>query len=119
MTKTRYDATHFDALAIRLLELAGELKGLGRTVREEQLGEFELHDRKPKEWLTKLEAWVTVARRKLREESLREQGARKAQEILARDRRRHERRAKDLARETRETTRKKAEASKTKRPRAK
>lgn len=85
MTKSSYDPERFDALAMRLFEVASELKGLGRVVQEEKLTEFQLHDRKPLEWLGKLEAWTASARRKLKDEVLREIGARKAREILARE----------------------------------
>jgi len=86
MTKTSYDADQFDALALRLFEIACELKALGRAVQDERLTEFALHDRKPREWLGKLEAWTAGARRKLNDEVLREMGARKAREMLARER---------------------------------
>lgn len=86
MTKTSYDADRFDALALRLFEVACDLKALGRAVRDERLADFQLHDRKPQEWLGKLEAWTANARRKLNDEMLREIGARKARELLARER---------------------------------
>jgi hypothetical protein len=88
MTKTIYNSERFDALALRLFAVASDLKALGRTLEEERLADFELHDRKPQEWLAKLEAWTAVARRKLKDEMLRELGARKAREVLEREGRR-------------------------------
>ena len=94
MTKTRFNDERFEKLALRFFELAGAMKALAQTTREEQLTQLELHDRKAQEWLGKLEVWAKVARRKVRDERLREIGARHARELLERDRRRKERVAK-------------------------
>jgi hypothetical protein len=82
MTKSRYDAERFDDLARRLLDVACDLKGLARTVSDEGLTDFALHDRKPREWLGKLEAWTTKARSKLKDAALRELGAELARDVL-------------------------------------
>lgn len=98
MTKSRYDGDRFEKLALRLFELAGTMKALAQTTREEQLTQLELHDRKAQEWLGKLESWAKAARRKARDETLREIGARHARELLERERRRKERAARSTSR---------------------
>lgn len=86
MTKSRYDAERFDDLARRLLDVACDLKGLARTVSDEGLEDFALHDRKPREWLGKLEDWAAKARRKLKDAALREMGAELARDVLEQER---------------------------------
>jgi hypothetical protein len=86
MTKSRYDAARFDDLARRLMDVACDLKGLARTVSDEGLEEFALHDRKPREWLSKLEDWTIKARGKLKDAALREIGAELARGVLQKER---------------------------------
>jgi hypothetical protein len=61
MTLERYDPDRIDRLSLRVLDLCTRLRTLANRCRDEQLPPVELHDRKPQEWLDRLEDWLFQA----------------------------------------------------------
>ncbi len=58
MTLDPYTPDRLDELALRLLDLAGQARGMARRARQEQLDQLPLHAKKALEWLTRLEEWA-------------------------------------------------------------
>ena len=57
MTLIPFPSADLDRLALRLLDLTGEVRRLARRTREQELDAVPLHANKIQEWLTKLESW--------------------------------------------------------------
>ena len=62
MTLEPYDPKKLDALALRLLDLAAEVRKMAQRSRRYRVEDLELHDKKAGEWCTKLGQWVRKAR---------------------------------------------------------
>jgi hypothetical protein len=58
MTLEPYTPDRLDELALRVLDVCGQLRGMARRARDERLQEFALHDKKALEWLAHLEEWA-------------------------------------------------------------
>jgi len=61
MTLNPYDPTMLDHFALRLLDLAGEMRHMAQRSREYAIDDFALHDKKALEWIANLERWVRKA----------------------------------------------------------
>jgi hypothetical protein len=61
MTREAYDPARLDSLAIRLFDVAAQVRRLSQTARSAGLDQVELHDRKALEWIEKLERWGVSA----------------------------------------------------------
>lgn len=61
MTREAYDPGRLDALALRLFDVAAQVRRLSQCSRGKGLEQVELHDRKALEWIEKLERWVVGA----------------------------------------------------------
>ncbi len=57
MTLDPYTPDRLDELALRVLDVCSQLRGMARRARDEQLAQFALHDKKALEWLARLEEW--------------------------------------------------------------
>jgi hypothetical protein len=61
MTLNPYDPTMLDQFALRLLDLAAEIRQMAQRSREYAIDDFALHDKKSLEWIANLERWVRKA----------------------------------------------------------
>jgi len=61
MTLEAYDPQRLDALALRVLDVAANLRSMANQCRENNLAGPVLHDKKASEWLAKLEHWSQQA----------------------------------------------------------
>lgn len=61
MTREAYDASRLDALALRLFDVAAQVRRLSVEAHAAELQHVELHDRKALEWIEKLERWAVGA----------------------------------------------------------
>lgn len=61
MTREAYEPERLDALALRLLDLCGQVRRLAVAARTAEIPAVELHDRKALEWIEKLEQWAVGA----------------------------------------------------------
>jgi hypothetical protein len=61
MTREAYDTGRLDALALRLFDVAAQVRRLSLSAHSTGLEQVELHDRKALEWIEKLERWVVGA----------------------------------------------------------
>jgi hypothetical protein len=82
MTLIPFPSADLDRLALRLLDLTGEVRRLARRTREQELDAVPLHANKIQEWLTKLESWSLDAAARTEAEINRQHGARRARELL-------------------------------------
>jgi hypothetical protein len=80
MTREAYDSARLDSLALRLLDLAGQVRHLAQAARAQELPSVELHDRKALEWIEKLEQWAVVAGSDVDRQAKLAASARKAQQ---------------------------------------
>lgn len=61
MTLEVYDSAKLDLLALRVLDVAANLRSMAHQCRENELQGLVLHDKKASEWLAKLEQWSQQA----------------------------------------------------------
>jgi hypothetical protein len=80
MTLEPYDSDRLDQLAMRVFDLAARLRAMAVLSRHEELPPQPLHDRKPLEWLEKLEDWLLRNEAELSHAVIKNQGARRARE---------------------------------------
>jgi hypothetical protein len=86
MTLEPYRPDRLDALALRVLDLAAQVRRMAQVVRENELAAVELHDRKALEWIEKLEKWGVGAEADLHRQALLAKSARKARQVQDRSR---------------------------------
>ncbi len=79
MTLTPFPPDRLDELALRLLDLAGTVRGMSLKSRENSVPDFELHGQKIDEWLAHLEDWAHDGAARLETALIRQRGARRAQ----------------------------------------
>ncbi|HEY2839263.1 MAG TPA: hypothetical protein VGJ26_08950 [Pirellulales bacterium] len=91
MTLSRFSPETLDALALRVLDLAGMLREMAKTAREKDVRNFELNANKAHEWLSLLERWGLDAQHELAVEVAREMGARRAEAARPRSRKKAKR----------------------------
>jgi hypothetical protein len=82
MTLIPFPSADLDRLALRLLDLTGDVRRLARRTREQELDAVPLHANKIQEWLTKLESWSLDAAARTEAEINRQRGAKRARELL-------------------------------------
>jgi hypothetical protein len=86
MTLKPYDAARWDELALRLVDVACEVRQLARACREAPNAAPAVHDKKALEWLVNLERWAGECRTRLEIAQLRQRGARQAESFTSRKR---------------------------------
>lgn len=79
MTLAPFPPERLDALALRLLDLAGVVRQMANKSRENVVDEFELHGQKVDEWLAHLEDWAHDGAARLETALIRQRGVRRAQ----------------------------------------
>ena len=79
MTLSAFPPESLDALALRVLDLAGVLRAMAKEARDHDLQGFQLNSKKAHEWLDQLEHWGAAAKGELQLELIREQGRRRAE----------------------------------------
>ncbi len=62
MTLQPYGPAELDHFALYLFDLAANTRQMAQDCREFEIDELALHDKKAREWCTKLEDWVHRAR---------------------------------------------------------
>ena len=77
MTLQTYDPRQVDELALRLLDLAANVRQMANRSRENGIAEFALHDKKALEWCAKLEQWAHKTRSDLEVRILQEKAERR------------------------------------------
>jgi hypothetical protein len=75
MTLEPYDGAQLDQLSLRLLDVVCLLRRMAAATREGSLEKVVLHDRKPLEWIARLETWAEASVTRVEAAALREQGA--------------------------------------------
>ncbi|MGL4595459.1 MAG: hypothetical protein ACRCUY_12100 [Thermoguttaceae bacterium] len=58
MTISHYSPENLDSCALRLFDIAAELRGIAKEARRRDLGNFPVHDKKAIIWIEQLEIWV-------------------------------------------------------------
>ena len=58
MTLSQYTPEMFDHMALRLLDVAAVIRKMGEQVRENEIEQVEIHDKKLIEWCEKIESWT-------------------------------------------------------------
>lgn len=81
MTLIPYSPAELDCLALRMLDLAAEVRNIARRQREQELDAIPLHGNKIQEWLRRLEAWSHDAKSRADAEFNKQLGARRAREL--------------------------------------
>ena len=81
MTREAYDAGRLDALALRLFDVAAQVRRLSLSAHCTGLEQVELHDRKALEWIEKLERWVVGAESDLDRQSKLQAASSKAKQF--------------------------------------
>ena len=79
MTLAAFTPDSLDDLALRILDLAGVVRDMANTSRENGLDHMSLHVNKVREWLTRLEDWANDGSAKLETSVIKLRGARRAQ----------------------------------------
>lgn len=80
MTREAYDPARLDRLALRLFDVAGQIRCLSRRTQDAGLDQVELHDRKALEWIEKLELWAVGAEADLERQAKLNAAARRAKD---------------------------------------
>jgi hypothetical protein len=83
MTLRAYDSHELDRLALRVLDVASRLRFIAEKCRDNDVPNFELHDKKALDWIARLEQWSAATMSDLDSEIYR----RKALERVAQVRR--------------------------------
>jgi hypothetical protein len=80
MTLEPYNQQRIDQLSLRVFDIATTLRNMARMARNNDLSQFDLHDKKALEWLAKLEDWAHKSQGALELAAHRSRGARRAVE---------------------------------------
>ena len=78
MTLATYAPEDLDALALRLFDVAAQIRSMAGRAREEQLDTVAIHDRKLLEIMGRMERWAHDAEVKMQMDLIRARGAKKA-----------------------------------------
>lgn len=82
MTLIAYAPDELDRLALRMFDLAADVRQIAHRGREHELATIPLHGNKIQEWLERLEAWSHDAKSRADAEINKQIGARRARELL-------------------------------------
>lgn len=82
MTLAPFTPESLDQLALRMLDLAGTIRGMANASREHGLGSFSLHVNKVQEWMGRMEDWANDGSVKIETSIIKLRGARRAQTNL-------------------------------------
>ncbi len=77
MTLTPFPPEALDDLALRIMDLAAQVREMANQSRENQLSGFQLHGNKVHEWMGRLEEWAIESNSRLDAELLKQKGARR------------------------------------------
>ena len=58
MTKQAYDPEKVEKLAFRFFDLGSQLREIAKSMRQNDLSEIPLNDKKALQWINELEIWV-------------------------------------------------------------
>jgi hypothetical protein len=81
MTLEVYSPERFDALALRLLDIACDVREIADLVRENNLTTLPVHDKKANEFLSKLEDWTSDVIGRCQAATLKQRATRRAFEM--------------------------------------
>lgn len=81
MTLQPYTPQKLDDLALRLLDLAGNVRQMASRQRERGIADLPLHDKKALEWCAKLEQWAHKTRADLEVRILQDKADRRARAL--------------------------------------
>lgn len=81
MTLETYNVERLDRLALRVVDIAAEIRRIGRIAGELPETPLALHDRKALEWIGQLEQWAAECRTRAELAALVQKGAVNAQNI--------------------------------------
>lgn len=79
MTLKPYPPNQLDELAWRFFDLAADLRKMARECQNHGVSSLDLHDKKPLEWLAKLQDWSDRARADLEIRLVRQRASQAAQ----------------------------------------
>jgi hypothetical protein len=82
MTLIPYPPADLDRLALRMFDLAADVRRMAQRGREHDLAAVPLHGNKIQEWLQRLEEWSHDAKSRLDAEVNKQIGARRARELV-------------------------------------
>jgi len=85
MTLKPYDPGKLDQFALRLLDLAGQMREMSHLCREYRIDDFALHDKKANEWCDNLDRWVRKARAELEMRAIELRAAHRARAAIRAD----------------------------------
>ncbi len=80
MTLRTYDPSKLDQFALRLFDLAANLRQMANRSRELGIEDFPLHDKKALEWCSKLEQWTHKTQADLEVRILQDKAEKKGRE---------------------------------------
>lgn len=81
MTLVVFSPESLDELALRMLDLAANVRSMSHTSREHDVAGFQLHGNKVHEWLSHLEDWAHDGAGRLSATLLKQQGARRSKSL--------------------------------------
>lgn len=81
MTLQPYPPAKLDDLAWRFFDLAADLRRMAKECDSHGISSLDLHDKKPQEWLAKLQDWTDRARAELEVRLVRQRAAQAAQRV--------------------------------------
>jgi hypothetical protein len=81
MTLELYDADRLDQTALRILDIAAEIRRMAAVLRRDPQIELAMHDKKAAEWLTHLERWAAESQARLEMALIKRRGAMKAESL--------------------------------------
>ena len=62
MTLKPYNPDMLDQFALKLLDLASQMREMANRSREYEIGDFTVHDKKAREWHANMERWMRKSR---------------------------------------------------------
>jgi hypothetical protein len=82
MTLVPYDADRLDETALRILDIAAQIRQMASVLRREPDVGLTIHDKKAAEWLAHLERWAAESQAKLDLALIHQRGANRAETFL-------------------------------------
>jgi hypothetical protein len=79
MTLVPYDANRLDETALRILDIAAQIRQMASVLRTEPDVALAIHDKKATEWLDHLERWAADSQAKLDLALIQKRGAKRAE----------------------------------------
>ena len=79
MTLVPYDADRLDETALRILDIAAQIRQMASILRREPDVDLAIHDKKAAEWLAHLEHWAAESQAKLDLALIQQRGIKRAE----------------------------------------